>query len=200
MRFSWKWAGALAALAALSLPAAAHEAVYTVVLNGPSESPANASAGSGTAVITFDLDLVTMRVQTSFADLVGNTTASHIHCCTTVPGTGTAMVATQTPFFVDFPIGVKSGTYDHTFDLTVPSSYNPAFITAHGGTVSAALNDFLAGIDAGEAYLNVHTNLFAAGEIRGFLVPSPVPEPASAVLLALGLAAIGTLARRRIVS
>jgi hypothetical protein len=195
MIFSWKWAAAITAAVAFALPAMAHERIYNVVLDGPSEAPSNTSTGHGTAVITFDLDLVTMRVEMSFADLVGVTTASHIHCCTTLPGAGTAGVATQTPFFVGLPIGVTSGIYDHTFDMTVPGSYNPSFITAKGGTVSNALNALLAGIDAGDAYLNIHTKSFPGGEIRGFLVP--VPETESAALLAMGLGGVGLFVRRR---
>jgi hypothetical protein len=180
---------------ALSLPSIAHEVVYTTHLTGPAESPPNASPGTGDATVVFDLDMVTMHVEVSFAGLAGPTTASHIHCCTTVPGTGTATVATTLPTFTDFPLGVMSGTYDHTFDMTDASSYNPAFVSAHGGTVATALSALLAGLDAGEAYLNIHTTSFPTGEIRGFL--APVPEPETYALMLGGLAVLATLRRRR---
>src|SRR5262249_2380903 len=80
-------------------PAAAHEIQYAAVLSGLNESPPNASPGTGTALVTFDLDLFTMRVETEFTGLLGNTSAAHIHCCTTLAGAGTAGVATQTPSF-----------------------------------------------------------------------------------------------------
>ncbi|HNH36252.1 MAG TPA: CHRD domain-containing protein [Rhodocyclaceae bacterium] len=187
-------AGSTALAMALAFPVHAHEKIYTVILDGPSEAPPNASLGHGTATITFDLDLVTMRVQATFAGLTGNVTASHIHCCTTFPGISTAGVATVTPTFTGFPSGVKSGTYDHLFDMTLAGSYNPAFITAHG-SVSGALNDLLAGLDAGKGYLNIHTNAVPSGEIRGFL--APVPEPETYAMFLSGLGILGAAARRR---
>ena len=185
---------ALGAALLLASIVQAHVVVYTAVLSGPAESPPNASPGTGTATVTFDLDLVTMRVEANFSGLTGMTTASHIHGATTVAGTGTAGVITQTPSFTGFPLGVTSGTYDHTFDMTQASSYNAAYITNNGGTVSDALNAFVAALDAGKTYLNIHTNLFPAGEIRGFL--TAVPEPASYASF-LGLAALGAVALRR---
>ena len=176
MRLAPLLAGCLLA-AAVALPATAHETVYKATLNGASEAPPNVSPGFGTATVTFDFDAVTMRVETSFSGLLGNTTASHIHCCTAVPGTGTAGVATTTPTFPGFPLGVTSGSYDHTFDMSLASSYNPAFITSHGGTISSAMNALIFGLDAGETYLNIHTSVFPGGEIRGFLVA--VPEPST---------------------
>jgi hypothetical protein len=187
----------IALLFAAAGAAQAHIEIFTATLSGPNEAPSNSSPGHGTATITFDLDLVTMRVQASFADLVGITTASHIHCCTTLPGVGTAIVATQTPTFVGFPLGVTSGTYDHTFDLTVPGSYNASFVTAKGGTVSGALNALLAGIDAGDAYLNIHTRSFPGGEIRGFLIPVPEPATYGMMMLGLGLVGLRGAMRRR---
>lgn len=181
-----------AAAALLASNALAHEAIYQAILSGPNESPANASPGTGTATVTVDLDLVTMRVQVDFAGLTGTTTASHIHAPTIDPFTSTAGVATQTPTFTGFPLDVTAGTYDHTFDLTQASSYNPAFVTANGGTVSGALNSLLGAMDSGRSYLNIHTSTFAAGEIRGFLVA--VPEPTT--LAAIGGAAT-VIARRR---
>ena len=194
MRLAPLLAGCLLA-AAVALPATAHETVYKATLNGASEAPPNVSPGFGTATVTFDFDAVTMRVETSFSGLLGNTTASHIHCCTAVPGTGTAGVATTTPTFPGFPLGVTSGSYDHTFDMSLASSYNPAFITSHGGTISSAMNALIFGLDAGETYLNIHTSVFPGGEIRGFLVA--VPEPSTYALMLAGLGLAGLAARRR---
>src|SRR5436190_22922131 len=82
---------------------------YFAVLDGPSESPPNISPGFGTSEVDIDTAAHTMRVRTSFTGLVGTTTASHIHAATTVAGTGTAGVATTTPTFAGFPLGVTSG-------------------------------------------------------------------------------------------
>ncbi len=164
---------AAALCAALSPGLSAATIVYNVILDGPSESPANASPGTGTATITYDTTAHTLRVQTSFSGLVGTTTASHIHAATATPGVSTAGVATTTPTFAGFPLGVTSGTYDNTLDLTLASSYNPAYVTAHGGTPTTAETDLIAAIAAGKAYLNIHSSVFPGGEIRGFLLPAP---------------------------
>jgi hypothetical protein len=68
-----------------------------------------------------------------------------------------------------------AGVYDMTFDLTAASSYNPAFVTANGGSVAAAEAAFLLAIAEGRAYFNVHSSFRPGGEIRGFLTPAPVP-------------------------
>lgn len=53
----------------------------------------------------------------------------------------------------------------------------------------------VAGLLAGESYLNIHTTQFPGGEIRGFLV-AQVPEPGTFGLLGIGLAT-GLLSFRR---
>jgi hypothetical protein len=152
---------------------------YTVNLDGPSESPPNASPGTGFATIVVDPVAHTLQISVTFSGLIGATTASHIHAATAVAFTGTAGVATTTPYFAGFPIGVTSGTYNNTLDMTLASSYNPAYVTAHGGTTSQSETDLLAAIAAGKAYLNIHSQFATGGEIRGFLVPQSVPTQPS---------------------
>ncbi|GAA4413336.1 CHRD domain-containing protein [Quisquiliibacterium transsilvanicum] len=192
---------ALAATVPLLLATpAAHAAVfvYEAALSGPNEQPPNASPGTGWATVTYDDTALTMRVEAQFSGLLGVVTAAHIHCCTVVPMTGTAGVATTTPTFTGFPSGVTAGSYDETFDLTLASSFNPAYLTASGGTPGSATAALFTGVAEGRAYFNIHTNLFLAGEIRGFLRPSSVPEPGSLALFALGATALlGAAGRRR---
>jgi hypothetical protein len=184
-------------VALVTFASMAHGAVivYSAVLDGPSEFPTNTSPGIGTATVTVDDTLDTMRVVVSFSGLLGDTTASHIHAATTVPFAGATGVATQTPSFSGFPLGVKSGSMDTTFDMTLTSSYNPAYVSAHGGTAATSFADLETAMNDGKAYLNIHTTSFPGGEIRGFLIATPVPEPASAALIVLGCATM--MARRR---
>ena len=188
----------LLALAVTSLSAASNAQVFVADLSGLNESPPNASPGTGLATVTLDALAHTLRVEITFSGLLGTTTASHIHSATAVPGTGNAGVATTTPTFAGFPLGVTSGTYDNTLDLTASSSYNPAFITANGGTTSGAEAALIAGITGGKAYLNIHTSVVPSGEIRGFLVQA-VPEPGiMAMAVGLGVGTVLLIRRRRI--
>lgn len=166
-------------------PAAfAHVFVYEGLLSGLNESPPNASPGTGFTRVTVDVDLFTMRVEATFSGLLGVTTASHIHVRpnSATPNGG---VATQLPSFTGFPLGVTAGSYDHTFDMAQASSYNPSFITNNGGTVTLAFNALFAALNTELAYLNVHTQTFPGGELRGNLVL--VPEPATMSILGLGV-------------
>ena len=160
--------------AALAVAGAAHAQtfVFTALLTGPAESPPNTSPGTGTSTVTVNMTLSTMRVQAMFSGLLGNLTVAHIHAPTAVAGTGTGGVATPTPSFSGFPAGTTSGSYDQTFDLTLASSYNAAFVTA-SGSISQAMSRLVLALQEGKAYLNLHSSQFPGGEIRGFYVPTP---------------------------
>ena len=179
--------GSILALACALLGAPVSQAVPVTFFTtlDQNEPVPTGSPGTGTAVVVIDTAAHTLSLDIFFSGLLGTTTASHIHCCTPTPLTGAAGVATQVPSFAGFPLGVQSGIYDSPlFDLTVATSWNPAYITANGGTPGSAEAALFAGMLAGRSYLNIHTSRNGGGEIRGFLA---VPEPASVALLGLGL-------------
>lgn len=166
---------ALAAALVLSLPLAAYSATFTyqTTLSAAGE-PVPTSLATGAATVVFDDLLSTVSVHETFNGLAANASAAHIHCCTALAGTGSAGVALG---FTAFP-AVTSGTYDASFTLA-PT----AFAT------------LLTGVQAGKAYVNIHTpGTYAGGEIRGFLAPVPEPESYALMLGGLGLLA---WARRR---
>ena len=160
----------LATLAFLALATSANAAPinYSTALSGPNESPPNVSPGVGTATLVVDTDTHVWTMHVEFSGLLGTTTASHSHAATLNPGVLTAGVATTTPTYAGFPLGVTSGTYDKVFDMTLASSFNPAYVTAHGGTTAQAELDLAQAIAEGKAYLNIHTSAVGSGEIRGF--------------------------------
>ena len=194
MRLPLFAAAAVACLLGGAAPAQATVFYFEAFLSGPAESPPNASPGIGFTTLLWDDVLHSATLDVAFSGLTGTTTASHIHSATAVPGTGTAGVATQLPTFIGFPLGVTSGTYHNVFATNDAAFYNPAFVTANGGTVASAETALLNGIIAGRAYLNIHTSTFGGGEIRGFLA---APEPSAWALMIGGFAMAGAALRRR---
>ena len=184
------------ALAASMLASSAFAATttYRAVASGPGEVTPNISPAYSIATIVIDDVAGTMLVNSPFQDLLGNTTDAHIHCCTATPLIGAAAVATP---LTGFPLGVRWGSYSQLLNLNDASTYSAAFLTAAGGTVDAARTTLLDGIVAHEAYLNIHSSIYPGGEIRGFLVPLPVPEPTTYGMMLVGLAGVGYMARRR---
>src|SRR5262249_32751162 len=136
-----------------------------------------------------------LQISSLFSGLLSTTTAAHLHCCT-LPNAG---VATQTPSFLNFPLGVTSGSFNQTLDTGLASSYNPAFVNLFAGSVPAAEAALFTGINAGIVYFNIHTAApagFPGGEIRGFLA-AQLPEPATVVLVGSGLIGIVAISRKR---
>lgn len=167
---------ALALVTLLSMAAAHATLIFHATLTGAAQVPSNTSTATGSATVTLESDNVTLVVDLAFSNLTGGpATAAHIHCCAS-PGANAGVALP----FSGFP-GATSGTYLNTFDLTTD--------------LMIPLATFLTGLEAGQAYINIHDADFPGGEIRGQL--TSVPEPSALGVLGLGAVAIVAAQRRR---
>jgi hypothetical protein len=173
------------AFAAVPMSAAT---IFATTLAGANETPPVATTATGSAVVTLSGD--TLSVLITFSGLTSPDTASHIHCCGPVGIAEPIAVP-----FTTFPTGVTSGMFTGSYDLTIAASYSAAFLMANGGTAASAEAAFIAGLNAGQTYANVHSSNFPGGEIRGQL--AAVPEPATAFLAGGVLAALALVRRIR---
>lgn len=176
-----------AMLMATPVSAAIHVFATPLSPDGPG------ATGSGSAQVTLDTTAQTVSIMTDWAGLSGVTTVAHIHCCVAAPGTVGVAVTPGT--FPGFPVGISSGSYaSGALDLNNASTYTASFLTTFGGgTTDGAQAALLSGLQSGTAYLNIHTDTFPGGEIRGFL--TAVPEPQSWALMILGFGLLGASMR-----
>jgi hypothetical protein len=144
---------------------------YNVMLDGSQSVPANVTGAFGSATVTVDDILDSVSVVLSFTGLIGGSaSAAHIHCCVDTDANGPVVIP-----FTGFPTAT-SGTYSNTF------------------TGVSVAN--IAGIENGLAYINIHNAVFPGGEIRGDILATPTPEPASFGLMTLVLGGLVAFRRR----
>jgi hypothetical protein len=166
----------LAAFATCAVAVQAQSYFFTVSLNGASENPANASPGIGFGTITLNLNNPvdpndnTVNYSVSYAGLVANSTAAHIHGpATTSQNAGVLLGLAGT-------LNAQAGT------LAASS------VAANPTLTSALIN--------GLAYVNIHSTSFPGGEVRGQAnLVAVVPEVDSAMLVG-GLLGLGAMAWR----
>ncbi|HET6881477.1 MAG TPA: CHRD domain-containing protein [Pirellulales bacterium] len=115
--------------------------LFTVSLSGNQQVPPTGSPATGTANVFLSADRTTLTVDSSFSGLQGGLTEAHLHA-----GQAGQNGPVEFPFS-NVPTGATSGSIpQQTFNVT-----------------SAELTQLL----AGDLYENIHTSVFAGGEIRG---------------------------------
>jgi hypothetical protein len=144
---------------------------FGVELDGFQEVPPNSSPGVGDAELTLDTSSGYVNIAAlggSYQDLLGNSSAVSIN--------GPAGYGTNAAVLLVLTLA-SPGTTSGTF--------------SGNGTLSGA--NITAMIDT-NTYINLRSNVYPSGEIRGQIVL--IPEPTSAALVCLGLAALFVVRRR----
>lgn len=131
-------------------------------LIGFNEVPANVTPASGDFSATIDETAQTITFTLTFTGLEGTTTASHIHVAQPdVSGGISAFLCGGG----SKPACPASGTVTGTIVAADVIGPNPQ------GVEPGAFAKLVQAIEAGKAYVNVHSSRFPAGEIRGQINP-----------------------------
>jgi len=167
-------------------------------------TPPSGSTATGYAWVTIDTDLFTVTTDAVWSGLSGLVDRSHLH-------DGPEGESTNDPpnglFFhevldlTDSPTPYRTVPCDWagaTFTNCAPATgelHDVLQLAVDDGYGYADFNTLVNAMLSGGLYLDIHTQLDPAGEIRGQLEPVVVPEPASVSTVLVGLA---FLARKRI--
>jgi hypothetical protein len=123
------------------------QTIFQAQLSGANEVPAHASSGSGAAGFTLDGNMVHFSVE---VEGLGNIIACHIHVAPAGVSGPVRVPLCKPPN----PGGVVNG-------VLVQGTFTAADV------VAISFDDLLNAMRNGNAYVNVHTTVYPAGEIRG---------------------------------
>ena len=148
-------------LLAFTSESAAEMTLFKADLKGSNQVPPSQTRGTGTFSATYDSVTRRLSWKGSYSDLSGPATAAHIH------GPATAETNARLVFWTSDNIGQCSqGECRLNSDTKAPPLTSPF-------EGSATLTEAQAAeLMAGMYYVNIHTNAYARGEIRGQLVQS----------------------------
>lgn len=155
-------AAVAAALLITATPSSAQVVNMTATLSGGEETPAPGllTGAVGTATVSVDAANEEISVTLALFNFQTGTTAGHIHV---------APKGVAGPVVINFPIPAgRTGDLPLTFRVGAS-----AFVT-HPEIGIVTMQDAIQAIVGGNAYVNIHTSQFPAGEIRGQLTPVPV--------------------------
>ena len=127
-----------------------------VLANGSSAGVVSSGTGTWTGVLNPTTNILTWTM--TFSGLTTNSTASHIHA--QAPTSTTAGVVLNFATFAgsSISLGGTSGTASGSINLSTA-------VPGTGLTISG--DSLLKAMNAGQAYVNVHSTQYGAGEIRG---------------------------------
>ena len=152
---------ATAALLAIASPSQAETMQFNADLKGSSQVPPSQTSGIGTVTVTYDSVTKRLSWKGNYSALSRPATAAHIHGPTAV-GTNARLV-----FWISESIGQCSQgeckLNSHTKVEPLTSPFEGSIILTD--TQAAELK-------SGMYYVNIHTNAYPRGEIRGQLLKS----------------------------
>jgi hypothetical protein len=143
----------------LSATAASAQVVSMIAtLTGGEETPAVLTGAVGTAAVSVDVTNSELSITLSLFNFPTSTTAGHIHVG---------------PRGVAGPVVIDLGIPRVVGDLAFTLRANAARFTARPEIGIITMTDAIQAIVGGNAYINIHTTQFPAGEIRGQLTVAP---------------------------
>jgi hypothetical protein len=143
-------------------PSAAQVVNMTATLSPGEETPLPGilSGAVGTATVSVDATNQEIAVTLALFNFATGTTAGHIHV-------GPRGIAG--PVVINFPIPTG-----RTGDLPLSFRVGPAAFVARPDIGINSMTDAIQAIVGGNAYVNIHTSQYPAGEIRGQLEVVPL--------------------------
>ncbi len=156
--------GALALLF-VAVPLSAQQIEYRAVMTGAQEVPSADTGAVARASVAINVGFTRINVQIRPQRLEGNFAALHFHCARAGENGPLALGIIQ-PGNLEFDGEKVAGTLRNA-DFPAED----ACVGLTGYPINNVAS-FAAAIEAGLIYLNLHTDVFPAGEVRGQLVPA----------------------------
>ena len=156
---------------------------FRATLEGSQEVPPVNTLASGTASFSFEetTNLFELQIEVTgieVTDLFGvgpNMSPLHIHLAPT--GSNGPIVVDLG--FLENPVATATG-----FSLTLEERT----FGGRQGNLSSDVDSNVAALLAGDTYINIHTNAFPSGELRGQLTPVPEPTAIFGLMAGIGMA------------
>ena len=157
------------------------------------------STATGLAVVSIDTTLFTITTDLSWSGLSGPTDRAHLHNAPEGQVTDFSFEHEVLGFTDGVPPRTLTCPWDDGIYLTCapPSGtvHDVLQLSAGDGYGFPDFNSMVTGFMQEGVYLDMHTQLYPTGEIRGQLMPA-VPEPSTAILFCLGLCGMAAMRRR----